>query len=380
MNVYVRELAAALAQSGVDVRVYVRRTSPDPPDEVRVEPGLTVVHLEAGSFDLAKESLPDVCSSFGHALEADLRRQGGADLLHANYWLSGVAAHEVKHRLGVPLVSTFHTLARVKATWGDPEPISRSAAEARIIGCSDVVCASCPEEAEQLISLCGADPERIEIVPPGVISAFFSPGSRSGARAAVGLDDRPTLLFVGRIQALKGLDVAVGALAALNRSDARLVIIGGPSGAEGDRELQRVLTLAHGLGVAGQLQFVEPQPHHLLASWYRAADVCVVPSRSESFGLVALEAMACGVPVVATRVGGLRDLVTDGLSGVLVDERSPEGFARAIEPLLESTERAASMGRAGALLARDYTWMSAAQCIGGLATVLGSRRPVECAA
>lgn len=380
MNVYVRELTASLAQTGVDATVYVRRWSADLPEEVRVEPGFRVVHLDAGDPDLPKEQLPGVVDAYTDALVERLRADP-VDLIHANYWLSGMAGHRAKHELDLPLVSTFHTLARVKAEHGDPEPLARIEAEDRIIGCSDLVLANSVEERSELMRLHRVPGNRVEIIAPGVQHAFFAPGDRTGARTALGLDpDVPLLLFVGRIQALKGLDVAVGALAASCHTDARLVVIGGPSGAEGRAELERVLDLAARTGVADRIDLVDPQPHHLLTTWYRAADVVLVPSRSESFGLVALEAAACGVPVVASAVGGLRTLVDDGRSGFLVGERSPLAFARAVDRILDDPALAASLGAAGARGAASYTWSGAATRLRSLYDELTSREPVDCLA
>src|SRR5690606_17640106 len=270
---------------------------------------------------------PEVVDEFTRGVVQHLRTAGPVDAVHANYWLSGVAGHDIKHRLEIPLVSTFHTLARVKAVTGDAEPERRVEAEAAVIRCCDAILANSPTEAEQLRDLYGADPSRTEIVPPGVDHASFSAGHRAGARRALGLGDHPVLPFVGRVQPLKGLDVAVGALAELEHPDAVLVAVGGPSGPDGQAELERVRGLARDLGVADRLHLVDPQPHHLLSTYYRAADVTVVPSRSESFGLVALESAACGTPVVAAAVGGLRTLVDDGVTGFLVHERDPQAFA-----------------------------------------------------
>lgn len=380
MNVYVRELAASLAQAGIGTTVYVRRWTDGLPREVAVEPGFRVVHLDAGPIHLPKESLHEVVDEFTDALEVELR-QDPVDVLHANYWLSGVVGHRIKHRLDLPLVSTFHTLARVKAETGDDEPERRVDAEAEVIGCSDVILANSDEEHSQLQRLYGADPTRIEIVPPGVEHAFFSPGDRQGARRAVGLDARaPILLFVGRIQPLKGLQVAVGALAAFGRPDAQLVVVGGPSGTDGTAELDRVQKLAADLGVAGQIRYVEPQPHHLLSTWYRAADVVLVPSRSESFGLVALEAAACGTPVVAASVGGLRTLVDHGRTGLLVDSRDPVDFADAVAKIIDHPDYADRLGRAAAERARSYTWSTAAARLRRIYADLVTRVPVDCAA
>jgi D-inositol-3-phosphate glycosyltransferase len=360
MNVFVRELGAALAQAGLDVRVYVRRDDPAVEQRSSVEPGFEVVHVPVGPARVPKSGLPELVDEFADWVAADLERCGGADVLHANYWLSGVAGHLLKHRLSLPLVSTFHTLGRVKTQTGDVEPALRIDAEATVIGCSDLVTASNPVEAEQLERLYGARPELIELVPPGVDRAFFSPGDRAGARAALGFDDRPLVLFVGRLQPLKGVGIAVGALDRLARSDARLVVVGGPSGTEGEAEAVRVAKQVAELGLADRVEFVPPQPHHLLSTYYRAADVCVVPSRSESFGLVALEAAACGIPVVASAVGGLTTLVDDGVTGFLVEGRDPGDFAARIDELLGDPARAAAMSAAAEARSRRYVWATTA--------------------
>jgi D-inositol-3-phosphate glycosyltransferase len=334
----------------------------------------------AGRPTCPKEHLPEVVDAYADGVRAHIRRRGGPDALHANYWLSGLAGHRLKHELELPLVSTFHTLARVKADTGDPEPDRRVLAETEVIGCSDAILANCTAEVAQLVELYGADPDRIEIVPPGVDHAFFSPGHRRGARAALGLGEHPVLLFVGRIQPLKGLGVAVAALAELSSThpDAVLVVVGGPSGVEGERELAEVSALVERHGLAGRVRFVEPQPHHLLSTYYRAADVCVVPSRSESFGLVALESAACGTPVVAAAVGGLLTLVDDGVTGSLVDTRDPSDYATAIAAVLDDPGLASAMGGAAADRARRYTWSTTAARLRRLYADLTARTPVSC--
>jgi D-inositol-3-phosphate glycosyltransferase len=377
MNVYVRELAGALGQAGVDVRVYTRRWSEELPDRVPVEPGVEVVHVPAGPVDATKEQLPGLVDAFADGVARDLAARP-ADVLHANYWLSAVAGHTLKHRLELPLVSTFHTLARVKADAGDVEPGSRVRAETTVIGCCDAICASNTVEAGQLVELYGADPTRIEIVPPGVDRAFFSPGDRAGARSALGLDDRPTVLFVGRIQPLKGPLIAVEALARLRDPRARLVVVGGPSGPEGALEWDRTRAAVRDLALTDRTTFVDPQPHHVLSTYYRAADVVVVPSRSESFGLVALEAAACGIPVVGAAVGGLRTLVEHGHTGFLVEGRDPADFAARIDELIAQPGRAAAMGRAAAELASGFSWSTTAGRLRRLYADLGARRTVEC--
>lgn len=377
MNVFVRELGAALAQAGVTVRVYVRRWADGLDPLVTVEPGFEVIHIPAGPPDIPKSDLLGVVEEFAAGVRRDIHSRGDTSVLHANYWLSGVAGHRIKHDLDLPLVSTFHTLARVKADSGDPEPQRRVDAESEVIACSDLITASNPVEARQLVEHYGAAPERIELVPPGVDHAFFSPGDRRGARRALGWDDRPVLLFVGRIQPLKGLTVAVDALAMLARDDLRLVVVGGSSGVDGAAELARARQRIESLGLAHQVTFVAPRPHHLLSTHYRAADVVVVPSRSESFGLVALEAAACGVPVVASAVGGLTTLVEDGVTGFLVPERDPALFADRIAKLLDDPMTAAEMSIEAATRARRYTWSTTAGRLRRAYADLASRVTLE---
>ena len=377
MNVYVRELVSSLAQSGVECTTYTRADQADMPAEVFVEPNHRVVHVEAGPHHLPKEALPEFVDEFTDRVLEHLRRRGGADVVHANYWLSGVAAHRIKHELDIPFVSTFHTLARVKAEGGDPEPGWRDRAEAELINCADAICVSCREEEQQFRRLYGDPQGQIEIVAPGVEHALFGPGDRTGARRAIGVaDDAPLLLFVGRIQPLKGPDVAIRALEALARPDAQLLIVGGASGTDGDVEVERAHQLVDELGLHDQVQFVEPQPHHILSTYYRAADVVVVPSRSESFGLVALEAAACGTPVVASAVGGLQSLVDDGHTGFLLDRRTPVDFAKAIAEILDSPDLADAMSLAAAERAQRYTWGFAAARLRRLYVDLTSRQLV----
>jgi D-inositol-3-phosphate glycosyltransferase len=395
MNVYVRELSSALARAGVRCDVFTRAWSPDLPDCVTIEPGFRVHHVPAGPLaSMAKEALPTIVDEF---TEGVLKRMVGADgadvgespafdAIHANYWLSGLSGHVIKHELNVPLVSTFHTLDRVKAE-ASPEEVEadacgrRAEAEASIIQCSDTVLASCSVEAEQIVGLYGADPSRIRIVAPGVDHAFFGPGYRPQARRALGFaPEGPLLLFVGRIQPLKGADVAVRTLAALSTDypDARLVVVGGPSGPHGRVEVDRLAGLVSELGLDGRVDFVPPRPHELLSTYYRAADVCLVPSRSESFGLVALEAAACGTPVIASDVGGLRTLVDHGRTGFLVEDPTPEWFAAWTRQILAEPLLAERLGTGAVLRARRYTWARAAGLLRQIYEELTAGRLVEC--
>ena len=378
MNVYVRELVAGLAHAGVEVTTYTREWRSGLPREVLVEPNHRVVHVPAGRFDLPKEELEGMVPTFTDFVLDDIRHAHAADVVHANYWLSGMAGHSIKHELGIPLVTTFHTLARVKAEGGDPEPERRERAEAQIIGCADAICVSCDEEEDQFRRLYGNPPGLVEIVAPGVEHAFFTPGDKRGARFALGMGEGPVLLFVGRIQPLKGVDVAVRALAALNRRDASLYVVGGASGLQGDTEVARVNALINELGLTQQVHFVEPQAHHMLSTYYRAADAVWVPSRSESFGLVALEAAACGTPVIANAVGGLLSLVDHGLTGYLVADRDPEMFAKYTAELLNNPALASAMSIVAAERGRRYTWSFAAARLRRVYTDITSRALVNC--
>ena len=397
MNVYVRELAAALARAGNRCDVFTRIDDPSLPALVEVEPGFVVHHVQAGPVGpVAKEQLEWLVPEFTDRVLTSMttpsgfpipESEGGPyDLVHANYWLSGLAGHVIKHELDVPLISTFHTLDRVKAEAMPEEVIAdlssrRADAESSVIACSDAVLASCTVEAEQIADLYGADAERIAIVPPGVDHAFFGPGDSVQARRALGLPATGALLlFVGRIQPLKGAHVAVEALAELvDRSiDANLVIVGGPSGPEGLATIEALHNIVEARGIAGRVIFRPPQPHELLSSYYRAADVTVTPSRSESFGLVALESSACGTPVVASAVGGLTTLIDDGTTGVLIDGPDPSAYADAIASIVTEPLRATRFSTASVLRARRYTWRSAAEQLSTLSDRLLAQRLVSC--
>lgn len=379
MNVYVRELVSSLSQIGIECTTFTRADREGLPAEVLVEPGHRVVHIEAGPHHLPKEALPEISDQFCHGVMEWIDANEKPDIIHGNYWLSGVVGHHLKHELDVPFVSTFHTLARVKAEGGDPEPKWRDRAEAEIIQCSDAICVSCVEEEEQFRRLYGNPHGRIEIIAPGVEHAFFAPGDQAGARRAINVDpDIPFVLFVGRIQPLKGPDVAIRALAALERPDAQLAIVGGSSGRNGDVQASEARALVDELGLHDQVHFIEPKPHHILSTWYRAADVVLVPSRSESFGLVALEAAACGVPVVASAVGGLLSLVDDGETGYLIEGRKPADYADAMRTILNDSELAASMGKAAVERAKAYTWRAAAERLRDVYADLGAESLVTC--
>ena len=380
MNVYVRALASALARAGVECDVYTRAEHGEQPPVVRVEPGFRVVHVPAGPrAPVAKADLAALVDPFVEAAAARLRAAEPVDVLHANYWLSGAVAHRLKHLLDIPLAATFHTLARVKADAGvDDDPFQRARTEHDVIACADLMLASTEDERAQLASLYDADLDRVEVVSPGVDHAIFEPGDRARARRRLRLEHRRIILFAGRIQPLKGLTLAIRCVAALGDPDVMLLVVGGPSGRDGVDELRRARALVDELGLERQVRFVPPQPHSNLADYYRAADVCLVPSRTESFGLVALEAAACGTPVVAASVGGLRSLVDDGHTGFLVEGRDPADFAAPVERLLHDPDLAEEVGASASARSRRYSWSITAARLRRLYGDLAVRGLVRC--
>jgi D-inositol-3-phosphate glycosyltransferase len=341
-----------------------------------------VVHLDAGpAAPVPKRALPALVdelalASCDHMLLSD----DTYDALHANYWISGAVGHQVKHELDLPLVATFHTLARVKAEAGvDDDPRERARVEAEVVRCADLVVAATDDERRSLVAAYRADPERVEVVPPGVDHRIFFPGDKGAARRNLGLPRAcPVLLFVGRIQPLKGVDLALRSLAGLPDRSAELVVVGGPSGVDGPSEVRRLHELADELGIASRVRWVLPQPHAALADYYRAADVCLVPSRSESFGLVALEAAACGTPVVASNVGGLQSLVDDGHTGFLVDGREPDDYVAPVARLLRDHRLAEELGVSASARSGRYTWNITAARLRRLYADLSARALVEC--
>jgi D-inositol-3-phosphate glycosyltransferase len=382
MNVYVGSLASALARAGVECDVLTRADHPGQRPIVEVEPGYRVVHLDVGpATPVGKRALLDKVDDLVAAAGVHLAAAPEPfDALHSHYWISGVVGHRLKHELDVPLVGTFHTLARTKAAAGiNDDPPDRSRIERETIACLDRMIASTADERSELIAAYGADPERIEVIAPGVDHAMFSPGDQVAARRALGLArDRRVLLFVGRIQPLKGVDLAIRCLASMSDPRALLVIVGGPSGADGTAEVERLHALARDLGVEDRIRWEPPQPHGALTDWYRAADVCLMPSRTESFGLVALEAAACGTPVVAANVGGLRSLIDDGHTGFLVDGRTGHDFATPVERLFADPALAEEMGVSAAARSGRYTWSITAARLRRVYADLGARELVRC--
>jgi D-inositol-3-phosphate glycosyltransferase len=373
LNVYVVEVARQLARRGIEVEIFTRAVCRDTPPVLELASGVLVRNLVAGPFEeLDKNSLPGQICPFTFGVlrtEADFA-PGRYDLVHAHYWLSGQVGAVAAERWGVPLVQSMHTLGKVKnlaLARGDcAEPAVRIRGEGEVVAAADRLVANTGDEARQLIELYGATPWRVETVSPGVDLSVFRPGAVDVARRRLGLaPDAIVLVFAGRIQPLKGPDVVLRAAASLLRLAPELaerlvvVFVGGPSGSEVGAP-GRLDGLAGELGVAGRVRFEPPCAHRDLADWYRAATLVVVPSHSESFGLVALEAQACGTPVAAAAVGGLRTAVRDGFSGVLVDGHDPEVWASVLRDLVLSPRWLASLSRGALAHASGFGWPATA--------------------
>ena len=390
MNVYIREVAERLAGLGTQVDVFTRDRGQDGPTIEEVSHGTRVIRMRAGPrAPVAKADLPRFLPEFLGSVLRHAEIEGrGYDVVHSHYWLSGWIGQDVKRIWGVPFVTSFHTLGKVKnyslAPGEPPEPRVRLEAEEQVIHGSDRILAPTPAEAAHLVGLYGADPQDIRVVPPGVDHGLFSPRSRAEARDRLPLADVRIALFVGRLQAHKGPDIAVRALAeAVARdpermADVVLAIVGGPSGGHG-ADIARLMDLAAALGVGERVIFFPPQPQSRLADFYAAADVVLVPSRSESFGLVALEAQACGTPVIAAAVGGLRYVVQDGVTGALVPGHDPADHADRLLAILSDPQLARRMGRAGIAQSMRFSWDATASAALGVYRELVDRTLAGCA-
>ncbi|MEV5496787.1 D-inositol-3-phosphate glycosyltransferase [Nonomuraea fuscirosea] len=340
MNVYIVESAKRLAELGVEVEIFTRATARDLPPVAELVPGVIVRHLTAGPYEeMDRGDLPgQLCAFLSEVLRTEaVYDPGRYDVIHSHYWLSGQVGWLAKERWGVPLVHTMHTMAKVKnrllAAGDRPEPQARVVGEEQVVSIADRLVANTSEEASELIDLYGAERDRVVVVNPGVNLTLFQPASQGAARHRLGLpQDAHVLLFVGRVQPLKAPDVLLKAASRMLIDDpslrGRLVVacVGGPSG-NGLARPSFLAELATELGISDVVRLVRPAPQEELADWYRAASVTVVPSYSESFGLVALESQACGTPVAAAAVGGLRTAVQDGVSGLLVDGHDPSQWA-----------------------------------------------------
>ncbi|NCV34983.1 MAG: D-inositol-3-phosphate glycosyltransferase, partial [Actinobacteria bacterium] len=365
------------AESGVKVDIFTRANRPNLPAVVEIADGVNVVHLEAGPYgSVTKDELPSqICALMSSYLRHELQKPPGYyDLLHSHYWISGQLGWLVSERYGIPLVHTMHTMAKVKnqslAEGESPEPQTRAIGEEQVVQASAALIANTASEAASLVSLYDACPDNVHVVSPGVdLRTYKVNGGKKSAREKLSIpQDQLMLLFVGRIQPHKGPEVLIRAVAEMLqhtpmlRSKLRAVIMGGPSG-NGSSEPERLEALAKFLGVTDVVQFVPPVPHEELSDWYRSADLVCVPSYSESFGLVALEAQACGTPVVATAVGGLRAAVADGISGVLVDGHNPKAWSATLMRLLMEPQRRVLLSLGAVDHASRFGWDATARGI-----------------
>ena len=373
LNVYVVEVAKRLAARGTEVEIFTRAVCRDTPPLAELAPGVLVRSVAAGPFEeLDKTSLPQqVCPFTLEVLRAEAAAEPGRyDLVHAHYWLSGKVGATVAGRWGVPLVQSMHTLGAVKnaslATGDTAEPASRIRGEHEVIAAADRLIANTHEEAQQLVRYYEASPGQVRTVSPGVSLSVFRPGSpssRAAVRTRLGIaPDAVVLMFAGRVQPLKGPDVFLRAAARLAsdmpslRDRLVVVMVGGPSGSTSRADPDRMRQLAMSLGIDDIVRFEPPCPQPELADWYRAATLVLAPSHSESFGLVALEAQACGTPVVAAAVGGLRTAVRDGHSGMLVNGHDPAAWADAVRSLLTTPGRLAALSQGAVNHASAFGW------------------------
>jgi len=375
MNVYVVESAKKMAQAGVSVDIFTRANHPELPESVEIADGVNVKHLVAGPFEgLSKEELPSQLGALTSAF-MNYQKQLPNDyysLLHSHYWISGQLGWMVSERTGIPLIHTMHTTAKVKnlnlAIDEKPEPQTRAIGEEQVVKASTGLIANTDAEAASLVSLYDACPDNVFVVAPGVDLQTFSPGiGKAAARVKLNIaPDAIMLTFVGRIQPHKGPDVLLRAAAEMVshsphlRAKLAVIIMGGASGS-GLNELEKLKTLAKFLKIEDVTHFVEPVSRELLPDWYRASDLVCVPSYSESFGLVALEAQACGTPVVATAIGGLRTAVSDGISGSLVDGHDPKAWSAVISRLIAEPHRRLLLSMGAVEHASHFGWENTAR-------------------
>jgi D-inositol-3-phosphate glycosyltransferase len=371
MNIYVVESAQRMAAIGVAVDIFTRRTHASETETVEISPGVRVRYFECGHGTLTKEQLPAHIAGLSKEFLRIVKDEN-YDAIHSHYWISGKVAMPAAKELGIPLVHTMHTMARVKnlnlAEGETPEPMIRVQGETQVVAAANALVANTDAEAASLVSLYDACPDIVHVVNPGVDLYTFTPGQgRSAARTVVGLpQDSLVVTFVGRIQPHKGPEVLIRATSELVKHSPLLRhklivnIMGGASGANTE-EVDRLKELATWLAIDDVVRFAPPVPRADLTQWYRAADLVVVPSYSESFGLVALEAQACGTPVVATAVGGLRTAVADGISGVLVDGHDPKAWSSVIARLLQEPQRRVLLSMGAIEHASHFGWDATAR-------------------
>ena len=371
MNIYVVESAQRMAAMGVEVDIFTRRTETDQPEVVEISKGVRVRYFDCGHGHLTKEQLPAHILGLSKEFLRIVRNEN-YDAIHSHYWISGKVAMPAAAELGIPLVHTMHTMARVKnlnlAEGESPEPMIRVQGETQVAAAAQALIANTDSEAASLVSLYEACPDIVHVVAPGVDLYTFTPGQgRKTARESISTpQDALVVTFVGRIQPHKGPEVLIRATSELVKHSPlmrpKLIvnIIGGASGANTE-EVERLQELTTWLGIDDVVRFAPPVPRAELPQWYRAADLVCVPSYSESFGLVALEAQACGTPVIATAVGGLRTAVADGISGVLVDGHDPKAWSSVIARLLQEPQRRVLLSMGAVEHASHFGWDATAR-------------------
>jgi D-inositol-3-phosphate glycosyltransferase len=365
MNVYVMQMAREFGKRGHQVDVFTRYHDPMDPQIVELGEGARVVHLKAGPYDTTKQDLFQFIPDFLSAVETFRLGQGiKYDLIHSHYWLSGHIGMAQSRLWDVPHVATFHTLAKTKmrARAGEQESEVRSSVERTVMECADGLVVSTEMEKDDLISLYQASASKIKVIPAGVDLELFYPRDKNDVKEKLGIYENRVILYVGRIEPLKGIDILIEAVGLLeDPADTRLVIVGGSL--EDDAELEKLKALSERLGIQEKVTFAGSVAQDVLPDFYSAADAFVLPSYYESFGLVALEAMACGTPVVVSRVGGLKTFIKQGETGYLVPWRCPEPFAQRLDMLLANPALKESMGRAARAQALDMSWSGVADRI-----------------
>ncbi len=373
MNIYVCETANQMAAQGISVDIFTRRANNDHPDIVDLGNGVRVIHLNVGPVDgVTKEELPGLIPDMAKAFREALTSGTSYDVIHSHYWISGKVAMPVAKELGIPLVHTMHTMARVKnlnlAEGERPEPMIRVQGESQVVEAADALIANTDAEAASLVSLYAACPDNVFVVSPGVNLANFTPGKgREAARKNIGIATQGRVVaFVGRIQPHKGPEILIRAISEMVthspqlRSDLTVLVVGGASGSN-SAEVNRLRELVSWLGIDSIVKFQPPAGRDALPDYYRAADLVCVPSYSESFGLVALEAQACGTPVVASAVGGLRTAIADGISGVLVDGHDPRAWSSVLARLLQEPQRRVLLSMGALEHASHFGWNATAR-------------------
>jgi D-inositol-3-phosphate glycosyltransferase len=368
MNVYVRETARELARMGVAVDVFTRSQNASIPRVADLGEGARVIHLPAGpQAPIERHAIHTHLPEFIEGVEAHRWSEGiDYDVIHAHYWLSGVAGLELRERWGVPMVQMFHTLGKLKNSVAqgaeELEPVLRIVEESRIVQTADRIVAANVVERAHLVWYYGAKSDGISVIPCGVDTELFQPMSQATAKDLLELPPEPALLYVGRLQPIKGLETLLEAMARIGGA-ARLYIVGGDSDEPSSPHAARLRTRVAALGLDRRVRFLGAQPQRRLRYFYAAAEATVMPSYYESFGMVALEAMACGSPVVASRVGGLTTTVKDGITGYLVPEGNAQALSERLELLLHDPETRARLSREATRWAADHRWPCVAEAV-----------------